>query len=314
MALTAEQRHILNVLLGRAKARHASPKVTKALVEAGLVESNLTNPHGGDRDSQGVLQQRPSQGWGTPAQVTNPAYAADKFIDAANQLRGKYGSAGALAQAVQRSAFPERYQQRSGEASALLAGFQETAAPAMPMATAAPARSSERQALLQQYVLSKGSTNPDDALLGLAAGLNSVKSSTAAPSAVKTSPSDDGSLAAQLAERANQIDAKHLPYKWGGGHGGRVDPRHPVPLDCSGAVSAVLGIDPRVSGEFTKWGKPGDGGSKGVTIYANAEHVFMKIGGHYFGTSRTNPGGGAGWIPQGAISKQYLAGFTARHA
>ncbi len=121
-------------------------------------------------------------------------------------------------------------------------------------------------------------------------------------------------LAAEATRRANLIDAKHLPYKWGGGHGGRVNARTTGPLDCSGAVSAVLGIDPRVSGEFTKWGRPGDGGSRGVTIYANGEHVLMKINGRFFGTSGSNPGGGAGWIPSSAISKGYLRKFTVRHS
>jgi cell wall-associated NlpC family hydrolase len=114
--------------------------------------------------------------------------------------------------------------------------------------------------------------------------------------------------------RADAIDAKKMPYLWGGGHGGKVDAFNAAPLDCSGAVSAVLGINPRVSGEFTKWGKAGDGGSKGITVYANGHHVLMKINGHFFGTSASNPGGGAGWIKQSNISPGYLAGFTARHA
>jgi hypothetical protein len=115
-------------------------------------------------------------------------------------------------------------------------------------------------------------------------------------------------------QRANQIDAAKLPYLWGGGHGGKVNvDKNLTPLDCSGAVSAVLGIDPRVSGQFTSWGKAGDGGSKGVTVYANDEHVLMSIDGHFWGTSQTNPGGGAGWIPRSAISREYLKGFTARH-
>jgi hypothetical protein len=78
-------------------------------------------------------------------------------------------------------------------------------------------------------------------------------------------------------------------------------------------VSAVLGINPRVASQFKGWGSPGDGGSRGVTIYAKDTHVLMKINGHFFGTSGTNPGGGAGWIPQQAISPQYLQGFTVRH-
>jgi hypothetical protein len=114
-----------------------------------------------------------------------------------------------------------------------------------------------------------------------------------------------------LTDRANKIDAKKLPYQWGGGHGAKpVTPGSSVPVDCSGAVSSVLGLNPRVSGEFAKWGKPGKGR---ITVYANDKHVLMEINGHFFGTSARNPGGGAGWIPRSQISSEYLKGFTARH-
>lgn len=120
-----------------------------------------------------------------------------------------------------------------------------------------------------------------------------------------------GDKVSEYARRAKVIDRKHLPYQWGGGHAGKVTPRKATPLDCSGAVSAVLGINPRVSGDLARWGKPGRG--KRVTIYANGEHTFMEIDGHFFGTSGSNPGGGAGWIPRSQISSSYLRGFTARH-
>jgi hypothetical protein len=101
----------------------------------------------------------------------------------------------------------------------------------------------------------------------------------------------------RITQRANTVDSRHLPYQWGGGHGGKVAAlKQAVPVDCSGAVSEVLGINPRVSGQFETFGKPGDGGNKGVTIYANVHHVLMKINGRFFGTSGSNPGGGAGWI------------------
>jgi hypothetical protein len=71
-------------------------------------------------------------------------------------------------------------------------------------------------------------------------------------------------LASFATQRANALDAKHFAYQWGGGHAGRIgDISKAVPVDCSGAVSAVLGIDPRVSGQFAKWGRPGDGGNRG---------------------------------------------------
>jgi hypothetical protein len=73
-------------------------------------ESRLMNVKGGHLDSLGLFQQRPSQGWGTPAQVTDPVYASRKFYSTLKQVKGwqNMGVAQA-AQAVQRSAFPERY-------------------------------------------------------------------------------------------------------------------------------------------------------------------------------------------------------------
>jgi cell wall-associated NlpC family hydrolase len=79
-----------------------------------MVESNLVNVDHGDRDSLGLFQQRPSQGWGTPQQVMDPQYAARKFFSTLTQLGDeRFGMAmGEAAQAVQRSAYPDRYGQR----------------------------------------------------------------------------------------------------------------------------------------------------------------------------------------------------------
>jgi len=142
-----------------------------------------------------------------------------------------------------------------------------------------------------------------------------IRSQRAALTPPRQQQEQAGQLASALdrvVQRANTIDAKHMPYLWGGGHaGGKVNPRKTGPLDCSGAVSAVLGINTRVSGELASWGRPGRG--KHVTIYANPTHTLMEINGHFFGTSGTNKGGGAGWIPRSAISADYLKNFTARH-
>lgn len=78
-----------------------------ALVESKLINSNVATDH----DSLGLFQQRPSQGWGSPAQVTDPAYATNIFLD---RLLGVQGwntifTPGGAAQKVQRSAFPDRY-------------------------------------------------------------------------------------------------------------------------------------------------------------------------------------------------------------
>jgi hypothetical protein len=67
-------------------------------------------PSCGDRDSLGLFQQRPSQGWGTEAQVLDPVHATNKFYDALIKIKG-YESLPItkVAQKVQASAFPEAY-------------------------------------------------------------------------------------------------------------------------------------------------------------------------------------------------------------
>jgi hypothetical protein len=87
---------------------------------AALVESNLRNVNYGDRDSLGLFQQRPSQGWGTPQQVMDPAYAARKFFEGLSKVNWQSMGFDA-AQAVQRSAYPDRYRERSGEARSIFA-------------------------------------------------------------------------------------------------------------------------------------------------------------------------------------------------
>lgn len=121
-------------------------------------------------------------------------------------------------------------------------------------------------------------------------------------------------LVQEATKRANILERRGLSYLWGGGHqASKINVRKTGPLDCSGAVSAVLGINPRVSGDFEKFGKPGRAPKgKGITIYANPEHVLMEINGKFFGTSQSNPGGGAGWIEE-RPSKEYLSRFTARY-
>jgi murein DD-endopeptidase MepM/ murein hydrolase activator NlpD len=83
-------------------------------VATALQESTLRNlPHLGDdndHDSIGLFQQRPSQGWGTPEQLADPAYAAGAFFDRLVTVDGWPEMPLTLAaQAVQRSAYPHAY-------------------------------------------------------------------------------------------------------------------------------------------------------------------------------------------------------------
>ncbi|MFC8918030.1 hypothetical protein ACFT5C_19890, partial [Streptomyces sp. NPDC057116] len=99
-----------------------SDKVMLAGFEAGWVESHMNNLDCGDRDSLGVFQQRPSQGWGTPEQIRHVPYAAEQFFTRAVRVEERFPhlTAGQTAQEVQRSAFPPRYDQAEAKARALL--------------------------------------------------------------------------------------------------------------------------------------------------------------------------------------------------
>jgi cell wall-associated NlpC family hydrolase len=79
-------------------------------IQAGMTESGLRSLDYGDRDSLGIFQMRPSMGWGTPEQVTDPQYAINKFYDVLQKVPNwAEQRPGESAQDVERSAFPDRY-------------------------------------------------------------------------------------------------------------------------------------------------------------------------------------------------------------
>ncbi|HEV2634721.1 MAG TPA: hypothetical protein VGX23_06210 [Actinocrinis sp.] len=87
-------------------------------------ESKLRNVDYGDRDSVGLFQQRPSQGWGTSAQILDPVYASTKFFQALTKIPGWQNlSLADAAQAVQRSADGSAYGDHQQEATVLAAVF-----------------------------------------------------------------------------------------------------------------------------------------------------------------------------------------------
>jgi hypothetical protein len=83
-------------------------------------ESKIRNLAHGDRDSIGIFQQRPSQGWGTVAQISDEHYAINRFYDALEKIDGyKTMRITEAAQKVQRSAYPEAYEPHAPDARAL---------------------------------------------------------------------------------------------------------------------------------------------------------------------------------------------------
>ena len=73
--LSPEQRANAQAIIGVAKGMGAPPRAWLVALATAMQESTLRNIDYGDRDSLGLFQQRPSQGWGSPAEVTDPSTA-----------------------------------------------------------------------------------------------------------------------------------------------------------------------------------------------------------------------------------------------
>jgi hypothetical protein len=102
-----------------AKAGLPDHAVTVALATA-MQESKLRNLTYGDRDSLGLFQQRPSQGWGTPEQLVQPTYASAAFYQALAKIPSwETLDVATAAQRVQRSADGSAYTKWEPEARAL---------------------------------------------------------------------------------------------------------------------------------------------------------------------------------------------------
>ena len=97
--------------------------VTIALATA-MQESMLRNIDYGDRDSVGLFQQRPSQGWGTVEQIMDPVYSAGKFYERLEEVPNYTElPLTVAAQKVQLSGFPDEYAKHEPEASQLTAAL-----------------------------------------------------------------------------------------------------------------------------------------------------------------------------------------------
>jgi ribosomal protein S11 len=90
--------------------RDLPPRAATIANATAIVESKLQNLKFGDLDSLGLFQQRPSQGWGTQAQILDPVHATNAFYDALVKINGYQSMPIAqVAQDVQHSGFPQAY-------------------------------------------------------------------------------------------------------------------------------------------------------------------------------------------------------------
>jgi len=118
------QASIAATIAGVARHRAMPVRAVTIAYAAALQESDLENLNYGDRDSVGVFQQRPSEGWGTRRQLLDPVYASSRFFSAlAGVPNYRRLPVYRAAQAVQHSADGSAYSQYAPQGAAMAGGF-----------------------------------------------------------------------------------------------------------------------------------------------------------------------------------------------
>jgi peptidoglycan DL-endopeptidase CwlO len=122
--LNPGQQQIVAMIISIGKQQNLPALAWQVAIQAGMQESHLTNVDHGDLagpDSRGIFQMRPSQGWGTEEQVTDPTYEITKFYQVLTKVPGwQQNRPGADAQYVENSAFPLAYDKWEAMAAALV--------------------------------------------------------------------------------------------------------------------------------------------------------------------------------------------------
>lgn len=213
--------------------------VTIALATA-LQESGLRNIGHGDRDSLGLFQQRPSQGWGTEKQILDPVYSAGKFYQHLAEVPG-YSRLPltVAAQQVQHSGFPQAYAKHEPDAALLAAALTGRAPAALncdpPRSTAGTGEMAKvRAALVRSFgkdVLpsveaTDGADGTPAAGASAGAGTLSVPVPATRGTAEGGAPQRGWELAHWAVAQSEALGIDEVAYagkKWGPGSGWRTD-------------------------------------------------------------------------------------------
>lgn len=120
VSLSIEQAENAALIAAISVQRGMPARAASIALATAYQESKLYNLENGDRDSLGIFQQRPSQGWGTPEEILDPYHSTNAFYDALDKVEG-YESMRITqaAQEVQRSGFPEAYADHEADARVL---------------------------------------------------------------------------------------------------------------------------------------------------------------------------------------------------
>ncbi|MFJ3930407.1 hypothetical protein [Streptomyces sp. NPDC090029] len=155
--LTAEQADNAATIAAVGTTRGMPQRAVTIALATALQESALRNITYGDRDSLGLFQQRPSQGWGTPKQILDPVYSAGIFYDHLAEVPG-YSRLPltVAAQRVQRSGFPQAYAKHEPDATLLSAALTGGASAALSCSVRPDGRAGDASAVQEELTRAFG--------------------------------------------------------------------------------------------------------------------------------------------------------------
>ena len=120
VAVDLDQAHYASIIVGLSVRRGLPPRAASIAMATVYQETGIRNLGYGDRDSVGLFQQRPSQGWGSARQLQDPYYATNAFYDALVKIDGwESADITEIAQQVQRSGYPDAYRDHESDARVL---------------------------------------------------------------------------------------------------------------------------------------------------------------------------------------------------
>jgi hypothetical protein len=218
LSLDTDQAGIAATIAGVA-ARHRLPRQAVTIAyAAALQESQMHNLDYGDRDSVGIFQQRPSQGWGPASELIDPVYATTRFFAALVRVPGYTKlPVDAAAQAVQHSADGSAYQQYA-QVAGQLAGYFTGAAPHAVSCWYTPAGRADLAGAARALARTFGGGN------GVVVRITTVRSGQKDPSvaAVRVQRASGWTVASWLVAHSEQYqirDVRYAGYAWNAADG-----------------------------------------------------------------------------------------------
>ena len=220
--LGTDQAGIAATIAGVAARQRLPRRAVTIALAAALQESRLQNLDYGTLDSVGVFQQRPSQGWGTTAELEDPVYATTKFFAALVRVPGYTRlPVDQAAQDVQHSADGYAYEQWVGVAT-LLTGYFTGTSPAGVSCWYTPAGQPDMAGALMQLTQTFGPESRDGVLVGITTDRSGKKKADRSVAVVHAQRDGAWTVAGWLVAHAQQYgisQVRYAGYVWNAANG-----------------------------------------------------------------------------------------------